>query len=215
MMCSMRCRLALLFGFLTCAATPALAQQAPRVMLSPIEVAPGVTFDGVFQDVNAAPHCVALSFPCTHERASKVSGVGVDVSIAANLTSQLALAGDVGTFTTGWDAPAVLQANRQSTRVTSLAGGARVSTGFFDDGSGDRIPGRFFGQVLVGLETSGVVPVRPMVLVGAGSDVLIPSGRRGVGVHLGIDYRVTPGSGRNFSGWRFILGTVFGPRIAR
>jgi hypothetical protein len=35
-----------------------------------------------------------------------------------------------------------------------------------------------------------------------------------VTLRLGLDYRLSPGRGRNLSGYRFMIGGVFGPRLA-
>jgi hypothetical protein len=178
--------------------TPARAQ-APPVTTSPFDVAVGATLNGLFSDVNSVPACVELGLPCAHEHPDQVSGFGGNAALARNLSSKVAIAGDVSIFADACP---------------------RFTTGFFDPGTGDRCPGRFFAQVLGGVESSGVVPVRPVVILGVGSDVLFVGSAGGSGgksrvpgLRLTIDYRLSPGEGRNFSGWRFGVAVLIGPRV--
>jgi len=201
-------------------ARPAEARQAVSVQVPAVEFGVGLTVNGLFHDVNAAPDCAILPAPCTHEHAEKIAGFGADVSLARNLNGHMAVAGDAGVFGYRWDQRvSPLETRHSVARVASFGAGPRISTAFFDAGTGDREPGRFFGQFLVGGEMSNLASLRPLVLVGAGADVLFPntSGHgqahkgRDLTLRLGLDYRLTPGSGRNQSGWRFVVGVVFGP----
>jgi hypothetical protein len=145
---------------------------------------------------------VAPSITVNRDHASQSAGAGLDLSAAINLGERAALVGDV---------------THEFRGVTSLAAGGRISTGFFDPGAGDGIPGRFFARALAGTE-SGDMGARFVLLLGAGSDVVIPAGVRGVTLHLGLDYRLTPAQSSppngHFAGWRVVIGTVFGPRLA-
>ncbi len=99
------------------------------------------------------------------------------MGVARNLSDRLAVVADLSTFATEADSWETLQTQRAGyLHTTSLLMGARGSTGFFDPGNGDRQPGRFFGQVLLGGEAGTIVPLRPALLVGAGADVLFPRG---------------------------------------
>ena len=214
----------LVLSALVLVSTPAWAQPAQNVKLSPVEVSLGLTINGLFQDVNTLPDCSILSLPCTHAAPAKFSGLGLNVSVSRNLSERLAITGEVGRFSSGWDSLGSLREHRrEAAHATSVLVGPRVSTGFFYPGNGDREPGRFFGQILAGGEASDVAPLRPAFLLGGGADVIIPlGGSRGTGtspVHaltlrLALDYRLTPGTGRNLSGWRFVSGVVFGPRLS-
>jgi hypothetical protein len=205
---------------LTFAAPAAQAQPAPPVRLSPMEVSFGLTVNGLAQDVNSAPHCIELSLPCTHQSRRRISGLGVSVSVSRNVTDRLAITGEVGTFRSEWDASGSAGPRHgAAAHATSVLVGPKISTGFFYPGNGDRQPGRFFGHVLAGGEASDVVPLRAAFLVGGGTDVLIPWGgpdgrAHALALRLGLDYRVTPGAGRNLTGWRFVVGFVVGPRLS-
>jgi len=215
-----------LVGFAVCGAIAfesAAWAQAAAVTPSAFDVSVGVTVNGLFQDVNSAPGCAELGLPCTHEYPDKVSGFGGSATVARNLTPRVAIAGDVSAFADHWaERESPLITRRRVAYVSAIAAGPRWSTGFFDPGNGDRSPGRFFAQVLVGAESGHVVAVRPLLILGAGADVLFPrqaSGKMGPparapGLRLGLDYRLTPGSGRNFSGWRFVAAIVIGPRTS-
>jgi len=200
--------------------SPALAQ-APPVTTSPLEVSVGATVNGLFNDVNSAPACVELGLPCAHEHPDQVTGYGGNASLARNLSPLVAIAGDVSIFADAWlERESPLVVHRRLTYVRSVAAGPRFSTGFFDPGTGDRSPGRFFAQVLGGIESSGVVPARPVVILGVGADVLFVGSAGGSGgasrvpgLRLAIDYRLSPGEGRNFSGWRFGVAVLIGPRV--
>lgn len=200
-----------------CGFASTAAAQAPPVQDGAVDVAIGFTTNTLSQDVNAAPACVDLNFPCTHEHPAKFSGAGLTGAVAANITRTLAIAGDVSAFSTAWtqrDSP--LASSTRRTIVTSFAAGPRVSTGFFDPGTGDREPGRFFAQLLAGAEVDRMGPARPVVVVGAGTDVLFPHrsspGAHAPGLRLAFDYRRVGGGGRNFSGWRLVAGLLLGPR---
>lgn len=218
---SMRSLPVLALGVLTLAATEASGQPVPDVRLSAVEVSLGLTVNGLAQDVNSGPDCLRLSLPCTHAAPGRVSGLGLNLSVSRNLNDRFAIAADLSRFRIEWDHSDSGGARRRAgAHATSVSAGPRISTGFHYPGNGDRQPGRFFGQVLVGAETSDVVPLRPALLVGGGSDVIIPWGDspdtshvRSVTFRLAFDYRLTPGTGRNLSGWRFVLGFVFGPRM--
>lgn len=207
---------------LTFVATTAGAQPARDVKLPALEASIGLTVNGLAQDVNSVPHCLNLALPCTHSTPSRFSGFGVNVSLSRNLSNRLAIAGDVSTFAAAWDGRVAAGAPRRAVaHATSVVVGPRVSTGFFYPGNGDRTPGRFFGHILAGGEASDVAPLRPALLVGGGSDVIIPWGGESDGsphsvtLRMGLDYRLTPGGERNLSGWRFVLGFVLGPRVSR
>jgi hypothetical protein len=206
-------------GWLT---APAWAQQRQDVVLSPVEVALGITINAIFQDVNAAPTCVELSLPCTNAKPSQFGGFGLDLAVARTVRPNVAIVSDVSAFETEWQSPDSLRNHgSEMTRVTSVVLGPRISTDFFYAGH-DPEPGRFFGQLLLGAQASGGGTIRPTVLVGGGTDVLIPGGHpRGTAagplvdmtMRMALDYRLTPGAGRNFSGWRFTLGFVLGPHL--
>jgi hypothetical protein len=207
-------------GALLLCIRPAGAQDVPRLRRSAVEVSVGVTLNAVVPDVNTAPHCLQLALPCTHERSDRFSGFGLTLGIARPLSDRLAIAGEISTFRTRWDDSAPAQAVvPASTRVTSFFAGPRISTAFFTPGAHDPSPGRFFGHVLVGGETSGVVPLRPATLVGGGADFAIPMaaqgapGTRPVLFRWSFDYRLSPGARRSFSGYRFGFGVLFGPTV--
>lgn len=216
-----RIQLVLVAVLATCSAASASAQPASNVSLPPVEVGVDFTINAIRQDVNAAPACVDLSVPCTHQKASSFGGFGLTLSVARNLSDKLALAGDLSTFFNDWDSAGSLPTHRPAVnRVTSVLIGPKVSTGFFYPGNNDPSPGRFFGQFLVGAEGSSEVPVRPAFIIGAGADVLLrgrnaaPGTTHGVTFRMAIDYQLSPGSGRNLSGWRAVFGFVFGPRVS-
>src|SRR5262245_52867544 len=144
---------------------------------------------------------IAPSITVNRDQTRQSTSAGIDLSAAVNLGPRAAFVGDVA---------------RDFKGVTSLAAGGRISTGFFDPGTGDAIPGRFFAHALAGAE-SGNMESGFMLLLGAGSDVVIPVGVRGVTLHLGLDYRFAPAasSGFHYAGWRVVMGTVIGPRLAR
>jgi hypothetical protein len=206
-------------------ARPALAQHLPDVILSPVEVSVGLTINAIAQDVNAVPECLNLGLPCTDESPRQAGGFGLTFGVAQNVNDRLAIVGDFSKYASEWDDWSSFPSGRRAVnQVTSLLIGPRISTPFFYPGNGDREPGRFFGQLLAGAEASDVVPLRPAIQIGGGVDVIVPGGgSRGFApgpphdmtFRLAIDYRVTPGRGRNLSGWRFVFGVVFGPRLSR
>jgi hypothetical protein len=145
---------------------------------------------------------IAPAFTVNRNQATQSTGTGIDLALAANFGSHAAFEGSVA---------------REFRGVTSLGAGGRISTGFFDPGSGDGIPGRFFAHALAGAE-SGAGENQMIALVGAGSDVVFPVGPRGFTLHLGLDYRFTPaqkGGSPLFAGWQVVVGTVVGPRLIR
>lgn len=200
-------------------ARPAIAQDA--VTLSEVEILVAATVNAVWQDANAVPDCVQLALPCTHTRASSFGGFGVNVAVARNLNSHAAVVFDVSTFAARWDdGPSAQDARGVWLRELSVAGGPRLSTGFVRVG---REPGRFFTHALVGAEASDVTRLRPVLLVGGGVDGMIGTGRsrglapgptRDFALRLELGYRFAPGTGRNLSGLRFVIGCVLGPRLA-
>jgi len=206
-------------------AAPARAQQLPDVVLSPIEVSLGLTINAIAQDVNAAPDCQTLGLPCTDESPQQAGGFGLTVGVAHNVNDRFAIVGDFSKYESEWDNWTSFGSGRRAmNQVTSVLVGPRVSTGFFYPGNGDREPGRFFGQLLVGGEASDIVGLRPALQIGGGVDIIMAgAGTRGfapapphdITFRMAIDYRVTPGSGRNLTGWRFVFGVVFGPRLSR
>jgi hypothetical protein len=208
---------------LTAAAAPAWGQQNRDVQLSPVEVSFGLTINALKQDANAPPDCVNLSLPCTDESSRQMGGFGAAVSVTRNVTDRFAITSDFSRYANGWDSWDSLRANRRAVNhVTSMLVGPKVSTGFYYPGNGDREPGRFFGQILAGAQASDVAPVRPAFLIGGGVDFIVPHGSsRGVApgptvdltFRMAIDYCITPGAGRNLSGYRFVFGMVFGPRF--
>jgi len=206
-------------GIVLLVAVPAWAQEKRDVELTPVEVAIGVTINALLQDINSAPDCLALSFPCTHEKPSRFAGFGLNLAVARNLSEQFAIAGDLSFFEQRWDSSDATHGRLSAaSTVKSLFVGPRFSTKFYYPGNRDPSPGRFFGQVLVGAEGSGDVPLRPAVLLGAGTDVLIPrrAGPRpsiDLAIRLALDYLLAPGAGRNVSGWRFVFGLVLGPHL--
>ena len=218
-----RCLTVVMAGILLFVASPAWAQQKRDVELTPVEAAIGVTFNALLQDVNSAPDCVALSLPCTHEKPSRFSGFGLNVAVARNLSERFAIATDLSLFEHRWDTSDAAHGRvPAASTVKSFFLGPRFSTKFYYPGNHDPSPGRFFGQVLVGAEGSSDVPLRPALLLGAGTDVLIPrraSRSAGPGpsidlaLRLALDYLLAPGSGRNVSGWRFAFGLVIGPHF--
>ena len=196
---------------------PAHAQES-RLRLSPVEVSLGVTINAVTTDVNIPPHCLRLALPCSHAEADRFGGFGIVAGFARNLTERLAIAGEIGTFRAGWDASDPGGGVRRvTTAVTSFFAGPKVTTGFYS--AGDRSIGRFFGQLLVGGEASGVVPLRPALLAGGGADFTIPAAARGAPgsrppiFRWSLDYRVSPGADRSFSGYRLAFQVLFGPTL--
>jgi len=209
---------------LTSFSPPALAQPAPDVELSPVEISLGLTINGLAQDANARPHCVDLSLPCTDKSPREAGGFGLALSVTRNLSDRVAIAGDLSTFVNEWDSWESLRANRRAVdHVTFVLIGPKVNTGFFYPGNGDPEPGRFFAQVLVGAAASDVVPLRPALQIGGGVEFIVPRGwSRGVArgpshdttFRMEIDYRVASGADRSLSGWRYVFGIVFGPRLS-
>ncbi len=196
------------------------AQPARDVQLSPVEVGVGITINAIFADVNAQPNCVELSLPCTHDRPGGSGGFGAALSVSGNLSEHVAVAGDFNLFGAEWDSPhSVLARRSEVDRVRSALVGVKLGTGFFYPGNHDPTPGRFFGQVLVGGQGSDAVPLRPSWIIGAGADVIIHRHDSTAGptlapaLRMALDYQLTPGSGRNLSGWRAVFGVVFGPKI--
>ena len=201
-------------------ASVAWAQPARDVRLSPVEVGVGLTINAIFADVNALPNCQTLSLPCTHNRSGSSGGFGAALSVAGNLNEHLAVAGDFNVFGAGWDSPQSVLARRSEVdRVRSALVGVRVSTGFFYPGNHDPTPGRFFAEALAGGQGSDAVPLRPSWVVGAGADVILHRHDPAAGptlapaLRMALDYQLTPGSGRNLSGWRAVFGVVFGARM--
>lgn len=207
-------------ALLSCSPVPAWAQQAPGVRLSPVELSVGLTINAVTPDVNTPPHCLRLSLPCTHGRSERFGGFGVSVSLARNLSDRFSIAGDVSAFRTAWDVRDSSFAVREATTlVTSFSVGPRISTGFFDPGTRD-LPGRFFAHLLVGGETSAAASLQPALVIGGGADFMIPkAGRRApdssraLTLRWSLDYRISPGPRRSFSGYRLLVGVVFGPKL--
>ena len=95
---------------------------------------------------------IAPSITVNRDQASQSTGAGLDLSGAINLGPRAAFVGDVA---------------RDAGGAPSLTAGGRISTGFFDPGTGDGIPGRFFAHALAGAQ-SGDIEGRFVVLLGAG-----------------------------------------------
>jgi len=71
-----------------CGLAPRAAAQTPPVRAGAMDLAIGVTANSLFQDVNSAPACRDLNFPCTHEHPAKLNGLsqaGIDVSVRVPL----------------------------------------------------------------------------------------------------------------------------------
>jgi len=124
-------------------------------------------------------------------------GAGGIVSVSGNVNDHVAVTAEFAA----------------SSRMTSIAAGPRVSTGFYRDGAGN-IPGRFFATALIGRHGgSGGAPPGTAIQVGAGADVLVV--RRGLSLHWALDYLFTPGSRDDLSGARVSVGIVVGPHRRR
>jgi hypothetical protein len=210
---------------LVASAAPALARQRPDVVVPPVEVSVGLTINAIAQDVNAVPACLTLGLPCTDAAPHESGGFGLTFGVAQNVNDRLAVVGEFSKYVNDWDNWTSVESRRRAVnQVSSLLVGPRISTDFFYPGKGDREPGRFFGQLLFGGEASDVLPLRPALQIGGGVDVIVAGGRsRGpawepqhdMTFRMAIDYRVTPGHGRNLTGWRFVFGIVFGPMLSR
>jgi hypothetical protein len=97
-----------------------------------------------------------------------------------------------------------------SHHVTAMAG-PRLTTGFFREAGST---GRFFLEALAGIEhRRGSGADGAAMLAGAGADVLI--GPPGVSLHWALDYMFQPGALPHYTGGRFTVGLVFGPRLVK
>lgn len=220
-----RHQIGLLAGVLGMWAAPAWAQHVwdpgTRVEVPPVEVSVAITINSLGMDVNAPPNCVTLNLPCTHRKSSNWGGFGLAGSLARNVTPHVAVASEVGVSASSWDSWESRQAHRTETNtVRTLLAGPKVSTGFSRPSRHSPEPARFFAQILTGLEVSDVAPARRAVEVGGGVDVIgrphgIQQSTHEFTLRLELDYRRTPGGGRNNSGWRSVFGLVIGPRTER
>ena len=96
-----------------------------------------------------------------------------------------------------------------SPRMRAVMVGARLSSGFFREGSGP--PGRFFIEALGGVHDSPANTGRATFQIGAGADlILVP---RGVSLHWALDYLFTPAARHGFAGARVSIGLVAGPHM--
>jgi hypothetical protein len=192
--------------------------RAQKIELSPLEVSIGATINTLFTDVNSIPHCVRLALPCTHGQPDRFSGFGLNLGIARSVGTHLAIAGEVSAFRADWDVlDSERRVGRASTHVTSFLVGPRASTQFLFYRPSH---GRFFFHALVGAERSSVAGFRPTVVIGTGADGgLFGSSRhlrgpsRPLFLRWSVDYRISSGSGRSFSGFRFAVSLMFGPRL--
>ncbi len=145
-------------------------------------------------DVHLPPIEIGTAFSYDVHRdgtADLPGGPGAVILVDGNVNGHLAVAGQMS------DSP----------RMRAAMAGARVSTGYFNEGPGG--PGRFFLQVLAGAQ-EGPAGGRAVVLLGAGADVLVA--RRGLSLHWGLDYLFTSGAHTAFAGPRVSVGLVAGPR---
>jgi hypothetical protein len=192
-----------------------------HVEIPPVEVSFALSIHSLGTDVNAAPDCATFNAPCSHTKPSTFGGFGLVGSVARNVTEQVAVAGEVAVHASPWDSWQSLQAHRRdSNTVGTILAGPKISTAFSSPHRKRDEPARFFAQVLVGIEASGVLPVRPAVQLGGGVDFIarphgIQQSSHDFTVRMEIDYCRTPGNGRNFSGWRSLIGIVFGPATQR
>ena len=151
------------------------------------------------RDITLTPVEIAAAFSYDirgKEPSAADRGAGGIVSVSGNLSDHVALTAEFAV----------------SPRMTSIAAGPRVSTGFYRDGGGD-IPGRFFATALLGRHDGGGGPPGTAIQLGAGADVLVV--RRGLSLHWALDYLFTPGSRDDLSGARLSIGLVVGPHRAR
>ena len=131
-------------------------------------------------DISLTPVEIAAAFSYDirgKEQPAADRGAGGLVSVSGNLSDHFAVTAEFAA----------------SPRLTSIAAGPRVSTGFYRDGGGAS-PGT-------------------AIQLGAGADVLVV--RRGLSLHWALDYLFTPGSRRDLSGARFSAGIVVGPHRAK
>jgi hypothetical protein len=203
-------------GLLLGVSSPARAQ---KVELSPVEFSIGVTINTLLTDLNAPPHCLRLLLPCSHGEAERFSGFGLNLGVARTLGKHLAIAGEVSAFRPDWDVwepPTGL--GRASAWVTSFVVGPRASTEFLLYGPSH---GRFFVHALVGGQTSSVGSIRPTLVIGTGAEGgLYRASRRAARgpsrplfIRWSVDYRISPGDGRSFSGVRIAVSLMVGPRL--
>jgi hypothetical protein len=94
--------------------------------------------------------------------------------------------------------------------------GPRINSIWKTHGRGHPEPSRFFAQALVGLSSSSATASRPIVQVGGGVDSLTVGRSRAGGnftLRMEADYRFASGATSDLSGYRFLFGAVFGPRL--
>lgn len=147
--------------------------------------------------VSVPPIELGTSFSLDLHGSSSTTNVipGGVLAVNGNLARHLAVTTEVG---------------GTSHHVTAMAG-PRLTTGFFREAGST---GRFFLEALAGVEhrrNSGVNAAA--MLVGAGADVLI--GPPGVSLHWALDYMFQPRGLPHYTGGRFTVGLVLGPRIVK
>jgi hypothetical protein len=115
--------------------------------------------------------------------------------VDGNLTKHFALASEVTATPEG----------------VGLLGGARVSTGYYFDGTSPG-PGRFFAQIMAGRQAGPLIGAHTVIQPGAGADIII--GRsHGVALRWSIDYTFVRDASPERSGGRFLFGILLGPRL--
>jgi hypothetical protein len=217
-MCSSKQTLSIVHSivFLCLSASTASAQTSgwPPLLqgTSRAEVLAGLTFEAP-TDVNQAPLCRELSLPCTSPRTAP--DFGGTLSIAVHVADRFAAVGEFAISRNAWEAfvtrcppagattPAECP-GAQINDVLSALAGVRIRTAPLAQGHGPDL--RVFGQVLVGTQGSSVESSRRAIQPGAGLDFYL---RNGITLRVQADYCFAPGSRRDLSTSRFLIGIVF------
>ena len=127
------------------------------------------------------------------------TGPGLSLTAHGNLNDHFALAGAAETFFDG---------------RTSVLGGARLSSGFFYGNNRDPVPGRFFGNVLVGSIAIDGSRSHAGAEIGGGADVLFVH-PRGIGLHWEVGFKIVPGAPSRQGAGYAEIGVILGPRLFR
>ncbi len=196
-------------------AGPSIAlAQSPRAEAGAVEVATGLTINGVKTDVNAEPACLALSAPCTHSKSVDWGGFGLDLNLSREVFRHLAFTGAVSVNSYNWDSTKSLATHQSETNVVAaLLVGPTLRTSFTHPWGRQRESDRVFAQLLVGAEHDSVFEPHPVVEVAVGADSAMhfASQTRLTTIRMAVAYRFVPGETYSAGGVRFTFAFVFGP----
>ena len=187
---------------------------APSQPNGHLDVAAGITMNEP-KDVNQRPLCTDLGLPCQSPRT--FPDFGFALQLAAHPLPHIAVVAEASTYANRWDTAAVNPVDQpRENHARAWLIGPRVTSRVFRLSKEDKVETRedkfdcrAFAQLLVGRETSTILPARTAVQPGGGVDFKLSY--PGTWVRLAGDYRSTHGGPRNLSTGRVLVALVAAP----